>query len=59
MAGVMNGWRVEFHLGMWQVGERAFKNSPRPEKNRVKIPDAPGLGFEPDYDVLKETRVSE
>ena len=59
MAGLMNGWRVEFHLGMWQVGETIFKGSPRPEKNRVKIPGAPGLGFEADRDVLKDSRISE
>ena len=27
------------------------------ENNRVRIPDAPGLGFEANHDVLKDTRI--
>lgn len=57
MAGLLNGWRVEFHLGMWRVGEQAFKNTPKPERNRVKIPAVPGLGFEPNREALKDTRL--
>ncbi|MEP7328209.1 MAG: mandelate racemase/muconate lactonizing enzyme family protein [Betaproteobacteria bacterium] len=60
MAGLMNGWLVEFHLGMWQVGERIFRNSPSPDPatNTVRIPALPGLGFTPDFDSLKEHRKS-
>jgi L-alanine-DL-glutamate epimerase-like enolase superfamily enzyme len=58
MAGLINGWLVEFHVGMWGAGELAFKNPPRPENNRVRIPDKPGLGFEPNYDALEESRVA-
>ena len=25
--------------------------------NRIRIPDAPGLGFEPNYDALKDCRI--
>ena len=57
MAGLMNGWLVEFHWGMWQAGQKLFKGAPAPENDRVKIPDAPGLGFEPIYEALEETRV--
>ena len=57
MAGLMNGWLVEFHWGMWQAGQRFFKGAPGPENDQVKIPDAPGLGFEPDHDTLKESCV--
>ena len=28
-----------------------------PENNQVKIPNKPGLGFEPDYDMLKDSLV--
>ena len=59
MAGLMNGWRTEFHLEMWQVGKLLFKGTPDPVDNRVQIPDAPGLGFEPDLDVLRDSRISQ
>lgn len=57
IAGVSNGWRVEFHLLMWYVGETIFKNPPRPEKGWVTLPEGPGLGLEPNEDALKETEV--
>lgn len=59
MAGVMNGWFVEFHQGMQQVGERIFKNPPQPKDNIVRIPEAPGLGLEPDHDALKDSLLRE
>ena len=37
MAGLMNGWRVEFHLGMQATGELLFKNPPKPEGNIVRV----------------------
>jgi L-alanine-DL-glutamate epimerase-like enolase superfamily enzyme len=57
MAGLMNGWRVEFHLDMQAVGELLFIKPPRPENNVVKIPNKPGLGFEPNRDVLKDSLI--
>lgn len=57
MAGLMNGWRVEFHWGMHQVGQHFFDNVPGPENDIVKIPDAPGLGFTPRYKALKASQV--
>ncbi len=59
MAGLMNGWRTEFHLEMWEVGKLLFKGTPDPVDNRVQIPDAPGLGFEPDLDVLRDSRITQ
>ncbi|MCH7487355.1 MAG: mandelate racemase/muconate lactonizing enzyme family protein [Proteobacteria bacterium] len=56
-AGLMNGWCVEFHWGMHKVGQQFFENVPGPENDMVKLPDAPGLGFLPKYDALKESRV--
>ena len=58
MAGVMNGWLVEFHWGMWQAGQKFFTGAPAPENDMVKIPDAPGLGFTPNYDALADCRVT-
>ena len=59
MAGLMNGWLVEFHLGMKYVEDHIFKNPPEPDPkdNVVRIPKAPGLGLEPNKDVLKDTLV--
>lgn len=54
IAGVANGWRVEFHVPMWRTGEAIFKNPPRPEKGWVTLPDRPGLGLEPNEDALKK-----
>lgn len=58
MAGLMNGWRVEFHLDMQAVGELLFVNPPRPENNIVRIPAGSGLGLELNRDVLKDTVVN-
>ena len=59
MAGCMNGMWAEFHWGMWQAGQRFFKGSPGPVNNQVKIPEKPGLGFEPNYDTLKDSMVED
>jgi L-alanine-DL-glutamate epimerase-like enolase superfamily enzyme len=59
MAGLMNGWRTEFHLEMWEVGKLLFRGTPDPVDNRVQIPDAAGLGFEPDLDVLRDSRITQ
>jgi L-alanine-DL-glutamate epimerase-like enolase superfamily enzyme len=59
MAGLMNGWRVEFHLDMQAVGEQVFINPPRPENNIVKIPAAPGLGLTPNKDALRDGLIRE
>ena len=57
MAGLMNGWLVEFHWGMWQAGQKVFTGSPGPEAGKVKIPDAPGLGFTPNREALADSLV--
>ena len=57
MAGLMNGWLVEWHLGMVAVGETVFVDPPRPVKGEIKIPDAPGLGLKVNYDGVRDTRV--
>jgi L-alanine-DL-glutamate epimerase-like enolase superfamily enzyme len=57
MAGLMNGWRVEFHLDMQAVGEQIFIAPPGPENNIVRIPKGPGLGLKPNRAMLKDTKV--
>ena len=53
-AGVSNGWRVEYHWLHWKACEVIFKNAPAPEAGWATIPDAPGLGFDPDPEALAE-----
>ncbi len=53
-AAMANGWRVEFHLDMWRVGEAIYMNPPAPDHGWVTIPETPGLGLEPRWDALKE-----
>jgi L-rhamnonate dehydratase len=53
-AAMANGWRVEFHLDMWKVGEVIYKDPPRPERGMVTLTEEPGLGLEPRWDALRE-----
>ncbi len=53
-----NGWRLEVHSLSWAVGERLYRETPTIEDGAIELPDRPGLGLEPDPDVLEETRVS-
>lgn len=56
IAGVANGWRVEFHVPMWVTGELIFRDPPRPSRGTVTLTERPGLGLEPREDVLRDTR---
>ena len=56
-AGLMNGWIVEWHLGMVQVGEMLFVDPPQPVNGMLKIPDAPGLGLKLNRDALRDSEV--
>jgi L-alanine-DL-glutamate epimerase-like enolase superfamily enzyme len=49
-----NGWRVEFHLDMWKVGEAIYKDPPRPDHGMVTLTEEPGLGLEPRWEALQE-----
>jgi L-alanine-DL-glutamate epimerase-like enolase superfamily enzyme len=51
---VSNGWRVEFHYLHWKVGNTIYKNTPQPEKGFVTLTEEPGLGLEPQREVLEE-----
>ena len=55
LAGLMNGWILEWHIGMAQVGQQLFPGSPRPVNGRITIPDKPGLGLEVDREALRST----
>jgi len=57
LAGLMNGWILEWHLGMVQVGELLFPDAPRPVDGRIAVPDRPGLGLTVDRDALRHTLV--
>jgi L-rhamnonate dehydratase len=56
-AAVSNGGPVEYHWSAWKVGEMIFNDPPPPENNLAKVPDLPGLGFDPKWDVLNEYKV--
>ncbi len=58
LAGMMNGWIVEWHLGMVAVGETIFKDAPKPVDGWITIPDRPGLGLTVDEDAVRETRIA-
>ncbi|MCH7543968.1 MAG: mandelate racemase/muconate lactonizing enzyme family protein [Proteobacteria bacterium] len=57
MAGLMNGWLVEWHLGIVEIFETLFVDPPRPKDGMIEIADKPGLGLTLDRDALKATRV--
>ena len=59
MAGLMNGWFVEWHLGMVQAGQLLFPDAPRPKDGAITIPRRPGLGLTIDRDALRETQVKD
>lgn len=56
IAGVANGWRVEFHVPMWVTGEMIFRDPPKPVRGTVTLAETPGLGLEPKEEVFKDTR---
>lgn len=59
LAGLMNGWLLEWHLGMVQVGELLFPDAPKPVGGTITIPDRPGLGLTVDRDALRDTLVTD
>jgi L-alanine-DL-glutamate epimerase-like enolase superfamily enzyme len=54
IAGVTNGWLVEFHYGNMLRDEAIYVNPPRFDKGWLTLPEKPGLGLEPNHDALKE-----
>lgn len=54
IAGVPNGWRLEFHVEPQKLGETIFADPPKPEGGWVTLPEKPGLGLEVNEAALKE-----
>jgi L-alanine-DL-glutamate epimerase-like enolase superfamily enzyme len=59
LAGLMNGWILEWHLGMVQVGSLLFPDSPAPVNGRITVPDKPGLGLAVDRAALLDTLITD
>jgi L-rhamnonate dehydratase len=53
-AGLAKGGRVEWHLVAVAMMRRLYKSFPEPQAGWLKLPTAPGLGFEPDRDSIRE-----
>lgn len=53
-AGVSNGSLVEYHHFSALVCQRLFRGLPEPADGWLALPEAPGLGFEPDADAVAE-----
>ncbi len=56
IAGFSNGYRVEYHVPIWTASEQIFRNPFKPIRGTVTLPEEPGLGLEPNWDVLDATR---
>jgi L-alanine-DL-glutamate epimerase-like enolase superfamily enzyme len=57
-AGVANGSLIEHHYLAWEFCRRIYKDLPVPADGWLTLPQAPGLGFEPDRDAVKEFATS-
>ncbi len=55
-AGLANGGRVEWHLQTVALMHRLYENFPQPEQGYLALPSTPGLGFEPDTELLRALR---
>jgi L-alanine-DL-glutamate epimerase-like enolase superfamily enzyme len=53
-AGVANGGLVEYHYPAVKVCEAIYGPLPAPKDGWLELPEAPGLGFEPKKDLVKE-----
>jgi L-alanine-DL-glutamate epimerase-like enolase superfamily enzyme len=53
-AGVANGTLVEHHYLAVELCRQIYRGLPEPKDGHFTMPDAPGLGFEPDRDAIRE-----
>jgi L-alanine-DL-glutamate epimerase-like enolase superfamily enzyme len=53
-AGLSNGGMVEYHYLAVELCRQLYKGLPAPEAGFLTLPEAPGLGFEPDRDAIRE-----
>jgi L-rhamnonate dehydratase len=51
-AGLANGWLVEFHDIVWEIGNTIYESPPQPSDGSITLPEEPGLGITPDRDIL-------
>src|SRR5262245_24265583 len=52
-AGLAHGGMVEYHYLAVELSRQLYKNLPKPEAGWLTLPEAPGLGFEPDRDAIR------
>ena len=53
-AGLAHGGMVEYHYLAVELMRQLYRGLPVPEKGFLALPTAPGLGFEPDRDAIRE-----
>ena len=53
-AGLAHGGMVEYHYLAVELMRQLYRDLPVPEKGFLTLPTAPGLGFEPDRDAIRE-----
>jgi L-alanine-DL-glutamate epimerase-like enolase superfamily enzyme len=53
-AGVANGTLVEHHYLAVELCRQIYRDLPDPEDGHFTLTDAPGLGFEPNHDAIRE-----
>lgn len=53
-AGLANGGTVEYHAASVKVCEAIFGPLPAPRDGWLELPEKPGLGFEPQPDLVRE-----
>lgn len=53
-AGLANGGLVECHYVSIECCKRVFRNLPEPSDGYLTLPETPGLGFDPDFDNIRE-----
>jgi L-alanine-DL-glutamate epimerase-like enolase superfamily enzyme len=57
IAAYKNATRVECHFKSEYMEQVLFPKAPRPEKGKLRIPEAPGFGIEVDRGALKDSEV--
>jgi L-rhamnonate dehydratase len=51
-AGLANGGLVEMHYLAIELCKKIYRGLPEPRDGWLALPEAPGLGFEPDRDAI-------
>ncbi|WP_336023867.1 mandelate racemase/muconate lactonizing enzyme family protein [Halobellus salinisoli] len=52
-AGIPNGWRLELHDIVWNCAEKVYQSIPEIADGSITLPEAPGIGLEPDEEAIK------